>query len=231
MSAKQLPTHDVFLDLETGGLGHGARAWEVGMVIDTPAGEELHHYYVSDFNPAHADPIALQMNGFYDRHPLHRLTGIGQPAEPHSVLAMDDHGLPAGDPDAAPPMVHTGCWPEAIVARTVSWYLRNARLCIINPAYDKPIMRDALHTAGLEDTSYYTPVCIGSYAAGVLGIDPAAGSSNRIAEALGVNRADYGTEHSALADGLYARAVLRAAEARAGVKPAWMVAAGEDAEV
>lgn len=222
--SKNRPTHDVFLDLETGGLRYHDRFWEVGMVVDVPGREpELHHYYVSDFNPAEADPIALDINLFYERHPLHRLDGIGQPTSPHTAMTLETHGLPEGDPDAAAPIVHSGIMPEALVVKTLSFYLRGARLCIVNPTYDQPKVADALHAAGLALTSYYTPVCIGSYAAGVLGMDPCAGSSSVIAEALGVGRADYGTEHSALADALYAKALLRAAEAKAGVKPGWMV--------
>lgn len=224
MSARPtLPTHDVFLDLETGGLRHGDRFWEVGMVVDLPGRDtELHHYYVSDFNTAHADPKALQMNGFYDRHPMHRTSGPGQPMDWTTAMSMDDHGLTNADPDAAPPHVHTGLLPEDALVRHLSFYLRGARLCIVNPTYDQPKVADALHAAGLALTSYYTPVSIGDYAAGVLGIDPCAGSSSLIAQGLGLDRQSFGTEHSALVDAMYGKALLRTAEAKAGVKPHWM---------
>jgi hypothetical protein len=222
MSAAKLPTHDVFLDFETGGLRHHDTAWEVGMVVEAPGRDlEMHHYYVSDFNPADADPKALEFGGFYDRHPLFKLTDVGQPAEPGSAMTFDDHGL-ITDPDGAQPHVHFAVMPEALLMRHLSAYLRNARLCIVNPAYDKPILESALCRAGLALTSYYTPVSIGDFAAGVLGIDPCAGSSSRIAEALGVSRDSQGLAHTGLADAMYARAVLRAAEERANVMPHWM---------
>jgi hypothetical protein len=221
----KLPTHDVFLDLENGGLRHtDDRFWEVGMVVDMPGREpELHHYYVSDFNPADADPVALQMSGFYERHPLHRLSGIGQPMDAGTALTLDTHGLPDGDPDAAPPEVHFALAPEAHVVSTLSWYLRDARVCIVNPTFDKPKLVTALARHGFAWTAYYTPVCIGSFAAGAIGVDPCAGRSNDVAQALGVNRDDYGLGHTGLVDSLYARAVLRTAESKVGVKPQWMV--------
>lgn len=224
MSARPtLPTHDVFLDLETGGLRDHDRFWEVGMVVDFPGREpELHHYYVYNFDTAHADPKALQMNGFYDRHPQHRMVEPGKPMDPHVALSMDDHGLINADPDAAPPTVHSGLMSEDVLARHLSFYLRGARLCVVNPAYDQPKIVESLHAIGLALTSYYTPVCIGSFAAGVLGIDPCGGSSSRIAEGLGLDRSTFGTEHSALVDSMYGKALLRTAEERAGVKPHWM---------
>lgn len=218
-----LPTHDVFLDLENGGLRHDDdRFWEVGMVVDVPGAEtELHHYYVSDFDPSNADPMALSLAGFYDRHPLHRLAGIGQPMDPQAALRWDDHGLPEGDPDGPPPKVFTDAMPESMVVRTLSWYLRDARVCIVNPTFDKPKIERRLAVHGLAWTGYYTPVCIGSFAGGVLGVDPCGGRSNDLAAALGVNRDDYGTNHTGLVDALYGRAILRTAEAKAGMVPAW----------
>lgn len=228
--SRTLPTHDVILDLETGGLRGNDRPWEIGMVIDRPGQSEpeLHHYYVADFDPSKADPMALQMNGFYDRHPLQRTTETGSRMSWDAAMALDDHGLNEGDPDGPPRKVHAAMAAETQLMWLIEPLLRNARVCIVNPTFDKPLLVSALRRARLAWTAYYTPLCIGSYAGGVLGIDPTEGRSDDVAAALGVKREDYGTGHTALVDSLYGRGILRAAEAKAGVAPGWKVRAAAE---
>lgn len=86
------------LDFETTGLGHGRRAWEYAAIRRDYADnggftETTHHGFVS-IDIRHADPFALKVGGFWDRHPSGRKmsgkTAIpGPPAESRHDAARD----------------------------------------------------------------------------------------------------------------------------------------------
>lgn len=59
----------VFLDTETTSVLPGRRVWEVAMIKRDEQGERETHIFVSDVDMASADPHALRLGGFYDRHP------------------------------------------------------------------------------------------------------------------------------------------------------------------
>jgi hypothetical protein len=57
------------LDCETDGLGWSRAAWEVGLIRRTPDGHEVPKTMFLDIDLKRADPKALEIGGFYDRHP------------------------------------------------------------------------------------------------------------------------------------------------------------------
>lgn len=64
----------VFLDTETTGLHPGREAWEIAMIRREPDGSELTRAFfvqLRDLDMATADPFALSIGKFYDRHPAY----------------------------------------------------------------------------------------------------------------------------------------------------------------
>lgn len=59
----------VFLDTETTGIHPGRRAWEVAMIKRDEHGDRESHIFLDNVGLASADPYALRLSGFYDRHP------------------------------------------------------------------------------------------------------------------------------------------------------------------
>lgn len=197
-----LPAALAFVDTETGGLRHSDRPWEVGILTLDPDGTETWHlFHVTDFHPADTDPKALQMSGFYHRHPLH----------------ATDHGeafLAATGPSPDEP-IHHHVLPEAQVAWHVERLTRDRVVVGCNPSFDREVLIPMLTRNGLAPTWAYRPICATTYAAGALGLPPYLWSNGAVGEALGVPRDVGGTAHTALADVEYARKLLFAAHAHA----------------
>lgn len=205
---RKMPTHDVFLDTETGGLRWDDKVWELGMVVDRPAtpDPELHLLHVADFNAADADPMALQLGGFFQRHP-----GYAGGADEFA-----DHGL--SDAWLDTPVRHFQLF-EAGLGRYVEPIIRDARIIVCNAVFDVPRLTAAFARVGVPWTGHYRVICATTYAAGAAGLDPSA-PNDAIGEALGVARGTGGTTHTALADSLYARELYLAALAKVGISQA-----------
>jgi DNA polymerase III epsilon subunit-like protein len=66
-------TRIVFIDTETTSLRPDRRAWEIGLIARSEDGtlNAEHHWFVrtSDLDLANADPMALRIGRFYERHP------------------------------------------------------------------------------------------------------------------------------------------------------------------
>lgn len=77
MTTKQKPRRLAFLDTETTGLHRDRRAWEVGLIVrdlDTNTQSEPRQWFIAteDLDLPNAQPIALGIGGFYERHPFGR---------------------------------------------------------------------------------------------------------------------------------------------------------------
>lgn len=222
-------TRIVTLDTETGGLRPTDEPWEIAMVVDDiDGGHERHLFHVLDFEPAQADPIALRLGGYYDRHPYaskddiiraciqsctpghglrHVLSG-GQAAS----TCVTSHGL-SGE-DLVHPVNHLIEHADCL-ATTIEPIVRDAFIYACNYGYDVSRLERMLNKAGHAWTANYRPVDADKYAAGVAGLHPFTKNSD-IGAALGVSRDQHGTEHGALPDALYARSLIVAALARNG---------------
>lgn len=191
-------TATVYLDCETGGLRVRDRPWEIGAVrVDPDGSESLHVFHVADFQPSEADPAALAMAGFYDRHPVHALDEFAA-------------GVAAAGPDLDVVVEHR-VEPEVLVAFRLERLIRGAVVACANPSFDVRVLAGMLDRAGRAWTAHYKAVCVYDLAAGALGVRQPIHSGDLVAM-LGVVR-DPGTAHTALADALYARDVDRAARA------------------
>lgn len=201
-----IPTDTVYLDTETGGLRPADRPWEIALVKDYEDGRhEQYVFHVADFDPSQADPMALQMNGFYDRFP----TMMPDPLD--VTLSLYDHGTPFDKEN--PVQVHHMFAPECLVAANVRAITHRSLVVACNPVFDVPRLEAMLNRHSLAWTGHYKAICAEDYAAGAVGL-PAGTRNSEIGAALGVERDAYGTVHSGLADTLYARGLHRAAIAR-----------------
>lgn len=67
-----------FIDTETTGLHHERRPWDVAVIRREPDGTSVEWQAFLDVDLSKADPFALQIGHFYERHPLGRwLSGRG----------------------------------------------------------------------------------------------------------------------------------------------------------
>jgi hypothetical protein len=62
----------VFLDTETTGLHASREAWEVAMIRREGSGGSSSIRLLIDVDVSRADPFALRIGGFYERHPMGR---------------------------------------------------------------------------------------------------------------------------------------------------------------
>lgn len=193
----------VYVDTETGGLRDYDRPWEIALIVDEGVKSDRYVFYIADFQPLHADPKALELNGFYDRHPLWTPNGPDH-------YKVSDFGLIGADRDI-PVTTVFDC--EGCVSARIEALTRGARVYGCNaPAFDVPVLTQMLNRHGMAWTGHYRPICVTTWAAGVAGLDPETPNSE-VGAAFGVSRDQYGTTHEALPDALYARGLHHAAKA------------------
>ena len=64
-----------FIDTETTSLRHDRRAWEIGLIVRRPGHDDAEHSWfidAGDLDLGNADPFALSIGKFYQRHPQYR---------------------------------------------------------------------------------------------------------------------------------------------------------------
>lgn len=206
---------EVWLDIESAGLRPSDRPWEVAMIRRTPDGREtLHVWQIADFEPGKADPKALALGGFYERHRRHVILN---PDDPLDATVTDEHQLshPAyqvsgPDPDQ---IVDSRMLPEMYVAYELERLVRGAVIWCCNPTYDVPRLEAMHERHGRAWTAHYRPLDATTYAAATaltLGYDvgPYPWRNEQVGAAIGVDRDDYGTAHTGLADCFYAKALV-----------------------
>jgi DNA polymerase III epsilon subunit-like protein len=140
----------VFIDTETTGLGPNARPWEVAFIRREPSGGLYRHsFMVGDIDLSDADPAALEVGGFYDRHPCYNTNSV--------ALTR----------------------PESAVAHSVEAHTRGAHLVGVNPAFDAAVLDRMLRRHGRIPRWHYhlldVPAMALGYLAGALDHDGAAG--------------------------------------------------------
>jgi DNA polymerase III epsilon subunit-like protein len=65
-------TRVVFIDTETTSLRPDRRAWEIGLIVRDPGKPDAEHSWFvrhDELDLGNADPFALKIGGFYERHP------------------------------------------------------------------------------------------------------------------------------------------------------------------
>jgi DNA polymerase III epsilon subunit-like protein len=190
----------VWADCETTKLGPGRMPWEIAL-IRRPAGADvrgdtsyLWMVDLRDLDLGNADPIALRIGGFYERHPQ---------------MSRD-------------PEIRTATrLPE--VLRKVENLTRGAVVLGSNPAFDTEALDPLMRVCGILPSWHYHPVDLPSMCEGFLrgrGLPlPAKLKSDELARAVGVDPDRY-KRHTALGDCELFRAVYDAMAAPAPGKVA-----------
>lgn len=172
----------VFVDTETTGLHRGYRAWEIALIqrgrdgVDSPVTIFVD---VADLDLANADPAALAVGRFDERHPQR-----GGSLGPGQVLLS---GV-----DAA----------REVQQRTVG-----AQLCGVNTGYDVTPLDDLLARAGLKSRWFYVPLDLIVLTYGFLlgrGVAEVPRSSEALSVACGVLPPSGADRHTAMGDAQWA---------------------------
>lgn len=189
------PLDLAFVDTETTGLHAGRRAWEVAIIRRThqPDGthtEKTTWVMVEDIDLSHADPQALAIGGFHDRHPIHG----------------DRRPVPAGAD--APELLY-----ESRAARTIERATRGAVLVGLNVTFDVTTLTQMLRAHRLTPTWWYSPIDVKSMILARPDARPGM-SSDQLADLLGVTSTKT-QRHTARGDARFTRDLYDAVRATA----------------
>lgn len=171
-----------FLDCETTGVHRDRRAWEIAIIRRDHRGpdQELVIYVdLNDLDLANAQPQALAIGRFYQRHP-----GLGHP-------------LPAG----------AQLCSEASAASLVRLWTLDSTIVGVVPSFDTECLTAALGRYQLDPGWHYSPECMISQGKGylkALGRCPGY-TSDAIAAECGVALPPESERHTALGDTRWAR--------------------------
>lgn len=172
----------VFCDTETDGLHPGRRAWEIALIRRDDAGErECRMFLPLDLK--FADPAALRIGGFWDRHPMGRkLSGKDSPQ--------------VGDELCAIPCEPVTSTHEA--AKKVMAWTFGAHLVGANPAFDAQILERLLRSEGYLPSWHYRLIDVEALTAGHFG--RIVGGLDACLDALVLPMRDKDAVHTALVD-------------------------------
>jgi hypothetical protein len=168
------------VDIECDGLHWSRAAWEIALVRRHPDGNEQVKVMLLDIDLRRADTKALEIGGFYDRHPRGIYLSTGRKPDFHSELTS---------PDQAAYWVHRLTFGASIVGA--------------QPHFDTHVFARLLHAQGLQPSWHYRMYDVESLTAGHH--NQRIGGLAACAESLGIPFPDD-EQHTALGD---ARMALR----------------------
>jgi hypothetical protein len=163
--------------------------WEVAIILRAPDGTETERVWMAiDPDLSEADPKSLEMNHFWERHPM------------GGVAKWDD--VAAAGIDAA---------YTSEIAREIDRWTRGAVLIGAVASFDEETYARLLYDHGLLPTWHFRPRCVETLAIGWLAgqgreIPPLDGRSDDLYAALGIDTSTY-ARHTALGDTRLARDV------------------------
>lgn len=163
----------VFLDCETDSLGPGRRAWEIAWVRRDERGETRRQFFVR-IDIKYADPRALQVGRYFDRHPSGRKIS-GKPPVPG-----DEANVVLSVHDAA----------KEVMAATFG-----ATIVGAVPSFDTEILDRMLRGEGYLPMWHHRLRCVETLVAGSFGRE--VGGLAECAQVVGV---EPGPAHTALGD-------------------------------
>lgn len=180
----------VFIDTETTSLRPDRRAWEIGLYVRGVGfdPERPRHFFIDadDLDLGNADPFALKIGGFYDRHP--------------------EYG-----PSPAP-LVDT--FSEAEALREVEHLTRDAHLVGAVVNFDADVLGTRMRAHGIAPSWHYHLIDVEALAVGFLSATgarelpiPLPWSSDDLTRELGIPPVPEEDRHTALGDARWARAI------------------------
>lgn len=179
-----------FVDIESTRADHAKRIWELALIVDRHNGKPVECEWLiesSSLDLGNADPKALEVGGFYQRHP-----------------------------QAARGFIHTGdLYPEYVALAEFEHLTRHAVLFANNTPFDTSGLDTRMRAVNILPSWHYKPKDVIDMAHGWLlgrGIevpakDDGTWSSEAISLACGVDPADY-DRHTALGDCRWIRALF-----------------------
>lgn len=180
----------VFLDTETTGLDpERHEVWEVAAVVreiaDDGSYEDVEHHWFLWVDLAKADLIALNIGGYFDRHPSSPTTWKGVGARrPAEALAV----------------------PGSRFAREFFQISHEAHIVGAVPNFDTERIARILKTEGLLPSWHYHLVCVENLVAGFKGIQPPWKSKDlSLAMDIDPEDTDKYQKHTAMSDARWAR--------------------------
>lgn len=181
------PTTDrpvCFLDTETDGLHHQCRAWEIAVIRRDTDGTECTHEWFLPLDLRHANPQALHVGRFWDRHPAGRKVS-GKPEVPCRPTT-----------------------PVHDVARDLMKVTFGATLVGASPHFDADVIARLLRNEGYMPSWHYRLRDVGSLASGLVGYD--VGGLDGALEALDLPGVPEQARHTAYGDAAAARDIYGA---------------------
>lgn len=181
-------TDIVFVDVETTSLRPDRRAWEIAMITEDGK-QSKWMIQCENLDLPNADPQALRIGGFYDRHP--------------QTKALWEA------PTSPVPTV----FPEKFVAERVEEKTREAVLCGVNVQFDALTMDGMLRRQGLLPAWHHRVLCVRSMAIAWLVSHPGAPMeyvelvdmpSPELSRLCGLEPPAAGVAHTALGDACWA---------------------------
>jgi DNA polymerase III epsilon subunit-like protein len=190
-----------FIDVETTGTDpRWHDAWDLGIVYAD--GAQVEYQFPVDLT--HADPVALRIGGYYERH-------LGFP-RPAVRWWKDDTTI-----DGSRRPQDASSWLTDAAIRTIATRLDGATLIGVNPQFDAAFITKILRSHGFEPTWQYRLIDLNSMARGhLLGLDrnpDSSGTGARIALDMTIGSktlsdwcgVDRPNDHTALGDARWAR--------------------------
>ncbi len=171
----------VFIDTETTSLRPDRRAWDIGLIVREEDGAEAERQWFiaeEDLDLGNADPFALKIGHFYERHPGYRTT---------------DHV----------PRAYTDTLDETDALGQLEVLTRGAILVGAVPNFDAEVLGTRMRANGILPSWHYHLVDVETLAAGAKGLLPP-WSFDAVLELYGLTY-DEADRHTALGDARMAR--------------------------
>ncbi len=178
----------VFLDTETTSLRPDRRAWDIGLILRDPGQPDVEHQWFVptwELDLANADPFALNIGHFYERHPQMNGDGIAADWE---------------RPD------------EGEVLDEVERLTRGAHLVGAVPDFDAEVLATRMRVHGIAPSWHYHLIDVEALAVGFIAgcaADPVPlpWNSDELTAQLGLDPVPEADRHTALGDARWARAI------------------------
>lgn len=169
------------VDVETDGLHHQCKAWEVAIIRRDDEGKTEHHWFLP-LDLRHADSFALKLGGFWERHPVGRKVSgkADQPCQPTT--------------------------PVHDVARDIMRLTFGATLVGSNPAFDADVLGRMLRHEGYLPQWSHRLRDVASLASGHMRRD--VGGLDGALDALGIDWHPKELRHTAMSDATAALSVF-----------------------
>jgi hypothetical protein len=182
----------VFIDTETTSLRPDRRAWEIGLIARDPGVADVEYRWFVDraaLDLANADPFALKIGGFYERHPDFAETGTG-----------GSYSWSGGS-------------MEQSVLSAVEALTRGAHLVGAVPNFDAEVLGTRMRAHGIAPSWHYHLIDVEALAvgfiSGVTSLDMTRlpWESDWLTSQLGLEPVPDDERHTALGDARWARAI------------------------